>query len=146
MFGLFWEKNPKNSDHYLFHSRKKRKIGFSNSDIIKKTKILPNSGTISNQEGQIKCSKLTWGSAFTISQILPFGYILKWQLFICAAVHPVLREEGGYTSAVATQSSVDGWPLWAHLTGNRCVSSEDEGPADKHYWRTSAAVTTQGEL
>ena len=26
------------------------------------------------------------------------------------------------------------------------MSSEDEGPADKRYWRTSAAVTTQSEL
>lgn len=39
---------------------------------------------------------------------------------------------------------MDGWPLWACLTGNRCVSSEDEGPADKHYWRTSAACHNTG--
>lgn len=40
---------------------------------------------------------------------------------------------------VATQSRVDGRPLRACLTGNRCVSSQDEGPPHKHYWRTSAA-------
>lgn len=45
---------------------------------------------------------------------------------------------------MATQSSVDGWPLWASLTGNRCVSSEDEGPTDKHYWRTSATCHNTG--
>lgn len=48
------------------------------------------------------------------------------------------------SGAVATQSFVDGWPLWACLTGNRCVSSEDEGLADKHYWRTSAACHNTG--
>lgn len=45
---------------------------------------------------------------------------------------------------MTTQSLVDGWPLWACLTGNRCVSSEDEGLADKHYWSTSAACHNTG--
>ena len=62
----------------------------------------------------------------------------------CLPWHPVLRVEGRSSGAVATQSSVDGWPLRACLTGNRCVSSEDEGPADKHYWRTSAACHNTG--
>lgn len=56
----------------------------------------------------------------------------------------VLLWRGWYGGAAATQSSVDGWPLWACLTGNRCVSSEDEGPANKHYWRTSAACHNMG--
>ena len=56
----------------------------------------------------------------------------------------MFRAAGWYSSAVATQSSVDWWLLWACLSGNRCVSSEDEGPADKHYWRTSAACHNTG--
>ncbi|MEQ2235543.1 hypothetical protein ILYODFUR_003373 [Ilyodon furcidens] len=51
---------------------------------------------------------------------------------------------GRYSDAVATQNTADGWPLCACLTGTRCVSSEDEGPADKHYWRTSAACHNTG--
>lgn len=52
--------------------------------------------------------------------------------------------EGLSSGAVATQGSVDGWPLRGCLTGNRCVSSEDEGLADKCYWRTSAACHNTG--
>lgn len=64
--------------------------------------------------------------------------------FAAPLMHPALCVEGWSSGAVATQSSVDGWPLWACLTGNRCVSSEDEGPANKHYWRTSAACHNTG--
>lgn len=42
--------------------------------------------------------------------------------------------------------SVDGWPYWATLTENRCVSSEDEGLTDKHYLRTSATCHNTGHI
>lgn len=53
----------------------------------------------------------------------------------CCSTRCCVRRAG----PVATPSRVDGRPLRACLTGNRCASSEDEGPPHKHYWRTSAA-------
>lgn len=57
-----------------------------------------------------------------------------------------LLKHPGVIQQCSGHPELSGWMAsLACLTGNRCVSSEDEGPADKHYWKTSAACHNTGQ-
>lgn len=72
------------------------------------------------------------------------------KLMLGALCYGIQRKAGHVecwcSRAVATRSSTDGWPFRAGSTENRCVSCEDEGLTDKHYWRTSATCHNTGHI
>lgn len=79
---------------------------------------------------------------------LPLAHKIVIHFWVpCLLLHNCyLLRHPGLIQQCSGHPELSGWMAsLACLTGNRCVSSEDEGPADKHYWKTSAACHNTGQ-